>query len=243
MSRVLTIIPFYNTEPFLEGAIESILQQTYQNTQLILVDDASTDKSLEIAKSYEHLGNVIVLHNTKNRGTYYSINKALHKATSLEWDYWNIHGSDDLSDLNRIQHHVDIFKNNPNIKGLKSTCIEYDFKTNQPTIKNGNYSTYTGEGIAFYKRCIFDKLGYYDNTRFSGDTDYMWRLEAVCATKSTEWEVGVSKEILYINYSHDKNITKLYDWEVTRPQYWQKVREEIQNKMIPNNNFYREIFE
>ena len=242
MSKVLTIIPFYNTELFLKGAIESILQQTYQNVQLILVDDASTDKSLEIAKSYEHLNNVIVLQNHENRGAYYSTNKALHEAQNLKWDYWNFHGSDDLSDLNRIQHHVDIFKNNPNIKALKSTCIEYDFKTNKPTIKDGQYCTFTGEGIAFYKRCVFDELGYYDNTRFSGDTDYMWRLEAVCATKNTEWEVGASKEILYINYSHDNNITKKYNWHTDRPRYWQKVREEIQNKMIPTNNFYRQSF-
>ena len=59
----------------------------------------------------------------------------------------------------------------------------------------------------------------------------------------TEWKVAESKEVLYINYSHDNNITKLYDWEVTRPKYWQKIQNEINSEMIPSKNFYRNKFE
>ena len=77
MDKVLTIIPIYNKGEFLEGAIESVLQQTHKNIELVLVDDCSTDKSLEIAKSYEHLDNVTVLRNSKNRGCYYTRNKGL----------------------------------------------------------------------------------------------------------------------------------------------------------------------
>ena len=58
-----------------------------------------------------------------------------------------------------------------------------------------------------------------------------------------EWKVGESKDILYINYSHENNITKLYNWHTDRPNYWGKVQNEIKNQMIPNNNFYRSIFE
>ena len=61
MSKFLIIIPFYNVEDHLKSAIESILQQTYSNIDLILIDDCSTDTSLKIAKSYEHLDNVTLL--------------------------------------------------------------------------------------------------------------------------------------------------------------------------------------
>ncbi|NMN35335.1 glycosyltransferase family 2 protein [Pedobacter sp. SG918] len=47
------VIPVYNTENFLKDAIESILRQTYSNKEIIIIDDCSTDKSFEIAKSYE----------------------------------------------------------------------------------------------------------------------------------------------------------------------------------------------
>jgi glycosyltransferase involved in cell wall biosynthesis len=51
---VSVIIPFLNTEEFLEEAIQSVLFQTYRNWELLLVDDGSTDKSGEIARSYAH---------------------------------------------------------------------------------------------------------------------------------------------------------------------------------------------
>jgi len=242
MKNLLVIVPIWNKEQFLEKAIEGILQQTFTNFELVLVDDCSTDNSFQIAKSYEHLDNVTLLQNAENRGCYYSRNKGLEYFKDKKWDYFTIHDADDVSDIRRFQHFIDCFEQNPEVVGIKSTSIEYDFKTNEPIIKEGQYSTFTGEGTAFYKKCVFNELGYFDNTRFSGDTDYMWRLETVCNTKKPNWEVGASTEILYVNYSHENNITKLYDWEVTRPRYWQKIKEEIQTKMIPNNNFYRKIF-
>ena len=38
-----------------------------------------------------------------------------------------------------------------------------------------------------------------------------------------------------------QDITKKYDWHTTRPNYWAKIRNEIQNEMIPNRNFYRKF--
>jgi glycosyltransferase involved in cell wall biosynthesis len=242
MSKLLVIVPIWNKEQFLEKTIEGILQQTFTNFELVLVDDYSEDNSFQIAKSYEHLDNVTVLQNSENRGCYYSRNKGLEYFKDKEWDYFTIHDADDVSDVKRFQHFINIFKSHSEIVGIKSTSIEYDFKTDEPLIKENQYSIFTGEGTAFYRREVFNELGYFDNTRFSGDTDYMWRLEALCVVKKPEWKIGISQEILYINYSHENNITKLYDWNVTRPRYWQKIKEEIQNKMIPTGNFYRQIF-
>ena len=242
MSKLLVIVPIWNKEQFLEKTIEGILQQTFTNFELVLVDDCSEDNSLQIAKTYEHLDNVTVLTNSENKGCYFSRNRGLDYFKDKNWDYFTIHDADDVSDTRRFQHFVDLFESNPTVMGIKSTSIEYDSKTNKPVTKEGQYSIFTGEGTAFYRREVFNELGYFDNTRFSGNTDYMWRLEAACATKNGKWKVGASKEILYINYSHDNNITKIYDWEVTRPRYWKKIGEEIQNKMIPSNNFYRQIF-
>jgi glycosyltransferase involved in cell wall biosynthesis len=240
MNKILVIVPIWNKEDFLKTAIEGILQQTYSNFDLILIDDCSTDRSLEIARSYEYLDNVTVLENTENRGCYYTRNKGLNYFKDKEWDYFTIHDADDVSDLTRFQHFIDKFSTNPNLVYLKSTSIEYNFKNNQPTIKeDGNYSTFTGEGTAFISRKVFDTIGYFDDTRFSGDTDYLWRVEALCNTSKSKWKVGELKDILYINYSHENNITKLYNWHTDRPNYWAKVQNEIKKQMIPNNNFYR----
>jgi len=67
MKKLLVIIPFYNVEKYLEEAIEGILQQTYQNFHLVLVDDASTDNSRKIAEQYKGNNKVSLLYNIKNK--------------------------------------------------------------------------------------------------------------------------------------------------------------------------------
>jgi len=49
---VSVVIPVYNSEKFLKQAIESVLNQTYKNIEIITIDDGSTDNSLEILKQY-----------------------------------------------------------------------------------------------------------------------------------------------------------------------------------------------
>lgn len=79
------IIPVYNSEKYLEKCIESILQQTYQNFQLILVNDASTDRSGEICDRYASNDTRIkVIHHRKNKGLSLSREDGLLLADS-EW--------------------------------------------------------------------------------------------------------------------------------------------------------------
>lgn len=243
--KILVIIPFYNVESHLENSIESILQQTHTNLELVLVDDGSTDNSLKIAKSYETQNNVTLLINKSNIGTYQSVNTALFAFQDRDWDYFHFHGSDDMSDITRFEKTLSIFSKNPSLVALKCTCIQTEFGTNEFILnpKTGEIQTATTEGIAIYDRRIQEYLGYYDDTRFSGDTDMWWRLEALCSHYKPEWVVGESKEVLYLNFEqvNGGNITKKYDWHTTRPNYWKKIKDEIHNQMIPQNNFYRKF--
>ncbi len=87
MKKLLVIIPYYNVEKHLEEAIEGILQQTFQNFHLVLIDDASTDNSRKIAERYKNNNKVSLLYNTKNKGCYYSVNKALKGRAGLQAGY------------------------------------------------------------------------------------------------------------------------------------------------------------
>lgn len=63
------IVPVFNTEKYLDQAIQSLLDQTYKNIEIILVDDHSTDKSWEISQKYADANtNVLMFRNTKNSG-------------------------------------------------------------------------------------------------------------------------------------------------------------------------------
>jgi glycosyltransferase involved in cell wall biosynthesis len=82
-SLVSVIIPFLNTEPYLQEAIESVLAQTYQNWELILVDDGSTDGSTSIARKYaEQYPKILYLEHEghQNRGATVSRNLGLQDA-------------------------------------------------------------------------------------------------------------------------------------------------------------------
>ncbi|SKB95966.1 Glycosyltransferase involved in cell wall bisynthesis [Soonwooa buanensis] len=65
---ITVIIPIYNAELYLENCLLSIVNQIYKDWQLILVDDGSTDSSLEICKKYEKLDSRIIVFSQENRG-------------------------------------------------------------------------------------------------------------------------------------------------------------------------------
>ena len=61
MKKVSIIIPVYNTERYLERCLTSLFEQTYQNLQIIVVDDGSTGNVKDIVDSYQKLGKKIEL--------------------------------------------------------------------------------------------------------------------------------------------------------------------------------------
>ena len=77
MSKLLVITPVWNKEQFIKNTIESILQQNFQDFHLVLIDDCSTDNSLEIMNEYKDHDKVTILQNTENKGCYYTRNKGL----------------------------------------------------------------------------------------------------------------------------------------------------------------------
>lgn len=80
--KVSIIMPNYNCEKYIEETINSVLAQTYENWELLVVDDCSTDKSVEIIKSYcEKDERIKLFINEKNSGAAASRNWALREAT------------------------------------------------------------------------------------------------------------------------------------------------------------------
>lgn len=93
MRKVSVIVPVYNTEKFLKECLDSILNQTYSNIEVILVEDGSLDSSLSILKAYQKDSHVILLENRSNKGVGYSRNRGIEHATG---DYILFVDSDDL---------------------------------------------------------------------------------------------------------------------------------------------------
>lgn len=121
MIKVSIIMSVYNAELYLKESIESILNQTYKNIEFIIINDGSSDKSLEIIKSYKD-NRIILLDNIQNRGLIYSLNIGIDKATG---EYIARMDADDISLFNRIEEQVKFMQNNPkiDISGSNAICF------------------------------------------------------------------------------------------------------------------------
>lgn len=102
---ISVIVPVYNCEKYLEKCINSILSQSFEDFELILINDGSTDSSLEICKKYSYLDNRIVLINQKNMGVSNTRKKGI---TLAKGNYICFIDSDDYIDKDSLKI---LFKN------------------------------------------------------------------------------------------------------------------------------------
>ncbi|MGE8537935.1 MAG: glycosyltransferase family 2 protein [Acinetobacter sp.] len=104
-------IPFFNAEKYLEDAIKSVLAQTFQNWELILVDDGSTDRSLEIARSFVD-PRIRIISDGFNRRLPYRLNQIIKEA---KYDFIARMDADDLMAVNRLEKQIKVLHENPDI--------------------------------------------------------------------------------------------------------------------------------
>lgn len=97
---ISVIVPVYNTESYLKKCIESIINQTFRNIEIILVDDGSTDASAEILSVYASMDNRITVIHQENQGLSAARNTGMRSA---EGEYIMFVDSDDWIDANTCE--------------------------------------------------------------------------------------------------------------------------------------------
>lgn len=103
-------IPFFNAEEYLEDAICSVLAQTYEFWELILIDDGSSDNSLAIANEYAKKDSRIrVISDGKNMKLPYRLNQIIHEA---RYDFIARMDADDLMSNDRLEKQIEVLKRN-----------------------------------------------------------------------------------------------------------------------------------
>jgi glycosyltransferase involved in cell wall biosynthesis len=191
-SLVSICIPVYNSEKYIGEAIKSVLNQTYKNFELLIVDNKSTDNSVSIIKTFKDK-RITLFQNDKNIGMFPNHNKALELAKG---DYIKFLMSDDLLPSNCLTNLVKVFENNPNvvlITGIrekineKGETISYDI----PYKKEGTYKGkniivksfrescwYIGlpSAVAFRKSSI-NKIGHFLEQTQSKEFFYGWSVD------------------------------------------------------------------
>ncbi|GAA3951402.1 glycosyltransferase family 2 protein [Hymenobacter algoricola] len=117
---VSVILPVYNAGEYLRPAIDSILSQTLQDFELIIVDDCSPDGSLAVARTYEADPRVRVLANKQNRGRSFTDN---YGAEFARGRYIAKMDADDVARPQRLQRQVEFLEQNPTV-GLTSSFMQ-----------------------------------------------------------------------------------------------------------------------
>jgi glycosyltransferase involved in cell wall biosynthesis len=173
---VSIVLPVWNGEKYLAGALDSVLGQTYRNFELIIVNDCSTDSSPRIAEDYARKDSRIrVLHNTKNLKLPASLNRGFKEARGryLTWT------SDDnllhptfletlLGELESSQ--ADVVYSNANDIDEDGKFLRF-WPTGDP---EGLVCQNTIGASFLYKREVHEALGGYDTKRFLYEDYDFW---------------------------------------------------------------------
>lgn len=113
MSSISIVVPVYNTEKYLDKCISSILNQTFTDFELILVNDGSTDNSIDILKKYKNIDSRVVIIDKKNEGSIKARKEGIKKSQS---EYITFVDSDDWLENNALEiAYNELKKNNSDV--------------------------------------------------------------------------------------------------------------------------------
>ncbi len=179
--KVSVITVCRNAEEFIEQAITSVLEQTYENIEYIVIDGKSTDNTVSIINKY--LDKICYFVSEPDNGVYDAMNKGI-KNSSGDILYF-LNSDDTFYDKYVIENVIRFFQHKDNVDFVYGPVIVFDPITNESFVKtyeNITKSYFINNVICqqaiFYKADSFKKIGFFDNTlKIVGD--YEWELRAI----------------------------------------------------------------
>ena len=151
--KLSIIIPVYNAEKYLNKCLDSIINQTYKDIEIILINDGSIDNSLKICKEYEEDSRIVII-DKNNNGVSEARNDGLKRATG---EYVTFVDADDWLDLNTCETIMNVLNNNNYDLLLFPYIREYNNKSLPRNLFNSNvivFSNYNDVNNKIYKNLI-----------------------------------------------------------------------------------------
>jgi len=173
--KVSVLLPAYNAEVGIRVAIESILNQSWQNLELLIIDDHSRDGTLDVIKEYAEKDNRISFYQTpRNSGSYMARNIGLKHARGK---YVTVNDADDWSHAEKLAIQVKHLEENEDIIANTSEHARLTEELNLHRRGTpGNYIFSNMSSLMFRREEILEKLGYWDSVRFAADGEFKRRL-------------------------------------------------------------------
>jgi len=206
---VTIAIPFYNAESYLADAIRSVFAQTYQDWELLLIDDGSSDSSLEIARSISD-PRVRVISDGKNKKLAARLNEVTRLASH---DYIARMDADDLMPSKRIEQQLKILNDNKNFDLVSCGTYSIGNDNSLKGYRGKAEASYTFDGLLtkaqlFLHAGLVARKTWYERNRYDeslsvGQDTELW----LRAAKSGDFNAISIAEPLYM-YREDGNVTK-----------------------------------
>ena len=139
---VTIAIPIYNAEEYVKFAIQSVINQSFKNWELLLMEDGSTDSSCAIAEEYAKKdARIRVINDGENKGLIYRLNQSIAMANG---EFYARMDADDIMYLTRIEEEFNFLKENANVDVVGASIMTID-----------NHNNIIGSGYNKGKVCGF----------------------------------------------------------------------------------------
>lgn len=217
--KVSVIIPLYNVENYLEKCVDSILNQTYTNFEIIMCDDCSTDDTLKKAKELAKKDSRIkVLENSRNLKSGATRNKCIENATGK---YILIQDADDYSEKTRIEKEVKALEENPEYGFVSSAIYRFDENgiwgeylpwSEKPTDKDFLWGLPYVHPATMFKKSALMSINCYrvaKDTARTEDFDLFLRLH-IAGYKG----INIMENLYYYNENIDAYMRRKYKYRV-----------------------------
>jgi len=188
---VSVVIPLFNHEKYIEATINSVLFQTIAPIEIIVINDGSSDRSLEIVQRLSKVHPEIILWSWSNQGAHHALNAGILRATG---DFVAILNSDDLYEPDRLSSCLDVIHSDPSVEVIATGVSFLDgqgqyilnpwydnalafFKLNGDlalSLFHANFLVTTSN--LFIKRTLFDSIGLFSPLRYTHDLEFFLRL-------------------------------------------------------------------
>lgn len=216
-NRLISVVmPVYNGGKMLSDSIESVLNQTYDNIELIIVNDYSTDNTESIIDNYASKDSrVVKINNPRNLKLPATLNVGFQRA---EGEYWTWTSADNKYKPTAIATMAEIMDNNTEVGFVYANFTAIDSNGNvlyERELESSDslqYGNCIGACFLYKKECAI-KAGQYDITLFlAEDYDYWIRL-------SRETKIHHINESLYYYRRHENSLTSTRETEISIQTY------------------------
>lgn len=228
------ILPVLNSEKTVLTAINSVQRQTYENWELIVIDDGSNDTTVEgVSAIVKKDHRIKLLCNAKTMGVAYTRNVGLQHAKGR---YLTFHDADDRSHPQRLEFQLAELCSTPTLKVVTFLYCR-ETKDGEALVTNRKVRWNRVSGMMFGRE-VFEKLGYFKQLHISEDSEYHERIKAVYGNKSCK---KIKKLLYYALFDISSLLFSNANIEIKGGRVEYKIKEKEQQVLEKCRAFHNEL--